>query len=263
MNPSDNNNSGLDEKAGQLVISLLFWLVSLSSGNFGVSQNSGADAKGRRGFMQKGLAGLLALGAMGSPFAIARLLAPAAPLPFDPKTAEKAKRNVLMRLSRNVRRPPGAIKEDADFVEACIGCGLCGEVCPPRCIKFHAREGGHNVNTPYIQTDERACILCNKCMEVCPTNALTLVPRAKIDMGIAQIDRAACYPWVDHGICGACVAICPMGKKAISFKSWNQYRPLVHDACVGCGLCVEICPHPSTPIWIVDRDQGTVAKHRV
>jgi ferredoxin len=32
---------------------------------------------------------------------------------------------------------------------------------------------------------------------------------------------------------------------------------------VGCGLCVEICPHPSTPIWIVDRNQGSVTRHRI
>jgi len=32
-----------------------------------------------------------------------------------------------------------------------------------------------------------------------------------------------------------------------------MYRPVVADGCVGCGLCVEVCPHPSRPIWIVDR----------
>ena len=100
-------------------------------------------------------------------------------------------------------------------------------------------------------------------MIACPTEALTEMAREKIDMGIAQIDRTACYPWVDRGICGACVAICPLGKKAISHKKWNQYQPIIHAACVGCGLCVEICPHPSTPIWIVDRALGTVAKHQI
>ena len=158
-------------------------------------------------------------------------------------------------------RPPGALKDDKAFISACIGCGLCGEVCPPKCIQFYKREGGNKVNTPFINPEEKACTLCNKCMEVCPTASLQETPREKIDMGISQIDRLACYPWVDRGICGACVSICPLGNKAISFKMWNQYQPIVHKACVGCGLCVEVCPHPSLPIRIVDRSKGTVMSH--
>ncbi|VAW78226.1 Ferredoxin [hydrothermal vent metagenome] len=160
-------------------------------------------------------------------------------------------------------RPPGALKDDKAFNSACIGCGLCGEVCPPRCIRFYQREGGDKANTPYIDPEQKACILCNKCMEVCPTEALTETPRNDIDMGIAQIDRSACYPWVDRGICGACVSICPLGERAIGFKFWGQYKPIVKTDCVGCGLCVEVCPHPSLPIRIVKHSEGTVARHRV
>lgn len=160
-------------------------------------------------------------------------------------------------------RPPGALRDDAAFVAACIGCGLCGEVCPPRCILFHDRDGGDQANTPYINPEHKACILCSKCMEVCPTAALTERPVREVDMGIAQIDRAACYPWVDKGICGACVSICPLGDEAIAFKMWNQYRPYVKDGCVGCGLCVEVCPHPSLPIWVVERARGGVASHAI
>ncbi len=158
-------------------------------------------------------------------------------------------------------RPPGALKNDDAFNSACIGCGLCGEICPPRCIRFYQREGGDKVNTPYIDPEQKACILCNKCMEVCPTEALTETPRNEIDMGVAQIDRSACYPWVDRGICGACVSICPLGERAIGFKYWNQYQPVVKSDCVGCGLCVEVCPHPSLPIRIVDRPKGKVLPH--
>lgn len=160
-------------------------------------------------------------------------------------------------------RPPGALVDDDAFNSACIGCGLCGEVCPPQCIKFYQRDGGDRANTPYIDPEQKACILCNKCMEVCPTEALTEMPRNEIDMGIAQIDRTACYPWVDRGICGACVSICPLGERAIGFKLWNQYQPVVKKDCVGCGLCVEVCPHPSLPIRIVRRSEGTVTPHRI
>lgn len=158
-------------------------------------------------------------------------------------------------------RPPGALKGDTAFNAACIGCGLCGEICPPKCIKFYQREGAGKVNTPYIDPEQRACILCNKCMEVCPTEALTETPLEQIDMGISQIDRTACYPWVDRGICGACVSICPLGERAITFNLWNQYQPVVEQGCVGCGLCVEVCPHPSLPIRIVQRSEGTVTGH--
>ena len=198
----------------------------------------------RRSFIQNLVVGAAALSASMLPYGLSRLLAP---------SVEPRKRNIL--------RPPGALKNAADFIEACIGCGLCGEVCPPRCIKFHNRVGGAAVNTPYIDAAEKACILCNKCIDACPTNALSQTPLDNIDMGIAEIDQTACYPWVDRGICGACVSICPLGEKAIGFKMWNQYRPRVREGCVGCGLCVQVCPHPSKPIWIVERPQERGVDH--
>ena len=159
-------------------------------------------------------------------------------------------------------RPPGASTDDEAFVQACIGCGLCGEVCPPRCIQFSKREGADQLYTPFINPEEKACILCGKCTQICPTEALTPIDINKVDMGIAQIDRAACYPWVDKGVCGACVAICPLGDRAISYDFANMYRPVVQDGCVGCGLCVEICPEPSLPIRIVNRADRTVTGYQ-
>lgn len=200
----------------------------------------------RRNFLQLITYVISALAAGGMPYAIARMLAPA------------SARDAQMML-----RPPGALQDGKAFADACIGCGLCAEICPPRCIKFNKRAGGSEVNIPYINPEEKACILCGKCTEVCPTEALTKIELQDIDMGIAQIDRSACYPWVDRGICGACVSICPLGERAIGFKMWNQYQPIVHEGCVGCGLCVEVCPEPSLPIRIVERSRGTVAKHRV
>ncbi|MEZ0149899.1 MAG: 4Fe-4S dicluster domain-containing protein [Candidatus Reddybacter sp.] len=138
----------------------------------------------RRNFLQWMLYSTVALATGALPFALSRLLAP-----------------VERLLTRRHLRPPGALKDDAEFVSACIGCGLCGEVCPPRCILFHQRDGGVQVNTPYINPEEKACTLCGKCSEVCPTDALMPVEREKVDMGVAQIDRSACYPWVDRGIC--------------------------------------------------------------
>ena len=202
----------------------------------------------RRSFLQRLTAAAVLLGFGTLPFGLSRLITP-----VDPGTVERAGK---IRHRRNYLRPPGALKNDAAFVSACIGCGLCAEVCPPDCIKFHARDGGAKVNTPFIDPSAKSCTLCNKCMEVCPTNALTITDRRQVDMGIAQIDRTACFPWVDRGICGACVTVCPLGQKAIGFDFANIYRPVVKSACVGCGQCVEVCPHPSKPIWIVQRDQN-------
>ena len=197
----------------------------------------------RRDFLKKLLAGAATLVAGVIPYGFSYLLAPG-----------------RAAAQRNYMRPPGALKDDAAFVAACIGCGLCGEVCPPRCIRFHARDGGGKVNTPYVDPRDKACILCNKCMQVCPTEALVVTPLERIDMGLAQIDRAACYPWVDKGICGACVTICPLGDRAIGFDFANIYRPVIMQGCVGCGLCVEVCPHPSRPIWIIDRPHPASAE---
>ncbi len=158
---------------------------------------------------------------------------------------------------------PGALKNPEDFARACIGCGLCGEVCPVRSVQFYKNDGGFLADTPYIDPEQKSCILCGLCMEACPTNALTVTPVREIDMGTAQIDRAACYPWVDAGVCGACVSICPLGSSAIDFEFGNFYRPVVQDGCVGCGQCVEVCPEPSLPINIVSREHGKVAQHGI
>ena len=202
----------------------------------------------RRNFIQQAIfaGGVLAVSSL--PYGLSRLLAP------NVQAATRGRQEIPL---------PGALADAEDFAKACIGCGLCSEVCPPDCIQFHTREGGERINIPYINPEQKACTLCGKCMEVCPTNALSVTERTKVDMGIAQIDRTACYPWVDHGICGACVSACPLGQEAINFALWNQYRPVVQSACVGCGLCVEVCPHPSLPIRIVGSSQGTITAQRI
>jgi ferredoxin-type protein NapG len=198
----------------------------------------------RRSFLQRITYTALLLVFSGMPFALARLLQP---------NTQTSRTSPNPKITHKKLRPPGAKTDDSAFIAACIGCGLCAEICPPRCIQFYEREGGALANTPFIAPAEKACILCEKCMAVCPTDALTPTDKHAVRMGIAQIDRDACYPWVDHGVCGACVVSCPLGKQAIDFDFANIYRPVVQQGCVGCGVCVEVCPHPSLPIRVVDQ----------
>jgi ferredoxin-type protein NapG len=198
----------------------------------------------RRNFFQRIIYTSTVIAAGSLPYMVARMLLPA-----------REQRSI------NYLRPPGAPDDDKAFINACIGCGACAEICPPRCIRFNKSAGSLEGNTPYINPEIKGCILCNKCIEVCPTSALSEIALEDINMGIARIDRAACYPWVDQGICGACVSICPLGERAIGFMKWNQYQPYIKDGCVGCGLCVEICPEPSLPIRIYKRSTAAIAHH--
>ena len=67
----------------------------------------------RRGFLDDLNASAAALASGAIPYGVSHLLAPG---------CASAQHNYL--------RPPGALDDDAAFVAARIGCGLCVEVCP-------------------------------------------------------------------------------------------------------------------------------------
>ncbi len=150
------------------------------------------------------------------------------------------------RNNPNIRflRPPGAVSEN-DFAASCIRCGMCGEICPNRCIKYFGLENGlESLDTPYIIPREKACILCMKCGDVCPSGALKRIIRSaeeildKVKMGKARVDTQLCLSFQGK-TCGVCYRACPLPDVAIRVGMLEQ--PHVLDGCVGCGLCERSC----------------------
>ena len=199
----------------------------------------------RRRLLRATMRGAVYLGIAVSPYLLARGLS----TPSFSHRVQSDKR--LFRYDyRHPLRPMGA-QPEARFLRSCIQCGICGQACPVRAVRFYGNEGGALAHTPYIQPELKGCILCGKCPPVCPSGALSPVAPEEARMGHALVDRNSCYPWVNRGICGACVSACPLGERAIGFEFAAFFRPIVKAGCVGCGVCVEVCPHPAKAIRIL------------
>ena len=157
------------------------------------------------------------------------------------------------RLKRFLR-PPGA-KPEKEFLDLCIGCGQCANVCPNKCIALHGIEAGiDQLATPKIVARAKGCILCMACTQVCPTDALTkLEPteegKLAVDMGKAFVAEDICYSFAGR-TCGACYRACPLPGKAMTIGLYE--RPYVHrDFCVGCGLCEQACVHMPQAVRVI------------
>lgn len=150
-------------------------------------------------------------------------------------------------------RPPGAIPE-ADFLGACIRCGLCVRDCPFNML--HLAELGQDMptGTPYFIARDKACEMCEDipCVAACPTSALDhgLKDINQARMGLAVlVDQENCIAF--RGLrCEVCYQICPVKDQAITLERHHNERsgkhalfiPIVHsDRCTGCGKCEEAC----------------------
>ena len=138
-------------------------------------------------------------------------------------------------------RPPGA-KPESEFVNECIHCGKCAQICPYDSISFFDSPFSLAKGTPIIEARKVPCYVCMKCPAVCPTGALDrdLMEKEKIRMGIAKIDENRCFPY-SGVICRTCFDNCPIYREAIVLID-DLYPKVVAEKCIGCGICEYVCP---------------------
>ncbi|MFI5310503.1 MAG: 4Fe-4S dicluster domain-containing protein [Gemmatimonadales bacterium] len=138
-------------------------------------------------------------------------------------------------------RPPGALPEAA-FLAACTRCGECERACPVHAIRPLPTEHGLAAGTPALDVNATACVMCTDmpCAAVCPTDALE-VPAdmwASVRMSTIAIDTERCIAYRDVQ-CGVCAHVCPVGATALAVDA--RGRPVLGDACTGCGACINSC----------------------
>ena len=160
-------------------------------------------------------------------------------------------------LPASALRPPGALAE-ADFLGACIRCGLCVRDCPYGTLSLADLGGdGPATGTPYFTARDVPCEMCDDipCVAACPTGALNPA-LDRIDdarMGTAVlVDQENCLNALGLR-CDVCYRVCPVIDKAITLEQSHNERsghhaifmPTVHaEYCTGCGKCEKSCVLP-------------------
>ncbi|MCV6547203.1 MAG: ferredoxin-type protein NapG [Cohaesibacter sp.] len=156
-------------------------------------------------------------------------------------------------LPNTALRPPGALAE-ADFVSACIRCGLCVRDCPYEILALADLGEGPAHGTPFFVARTGPCELCDDipCVAACPSGALdrALTDITQSKMGVAVLlGRESCLNL--QGLrCDVCYRVCPLINEAITLDRRHNERtgkhailePIVHvDKCTGCGICEKAC----------------------
>lgn len=174
--------------------------------------------------------------------------------------------------SPHMIRPPGSVAEP-EFLEKCIKCDQCINVCPTNVLQpATLKEGGfETLWTPVMNFNIGHCQLkCTLCSEVCPTGAIRKITVAEklgvgeyqakgpIILGTAFINTTRCLPWANQIPCVVCEEVCPVSPKAIQtideevkdvFENKVVLNKpfIVPDLCIGCGICQVECPVQDQP----------------
>ena len=164
-------------------------------------------------------------------------------------------------------RPPGSVAED-EFLERCIKCDQCINVCPTNVLQPSslAQGGLEGLWTPVMDFRVGFCQYnCTLCSEVCPTGAIQKIdlPRklglkqhknkGPVRVGTAFFNRGRCLPWSMETPCVVCEEVCPVSPKAIGtyeeeVTRWDGKKVLLNkpymrpELCIGCGICEHECP---------------------
>ena len=172
-------------------------------------------------------------------------------------------------------RPPGALAE-ADFLGACVRCGLCVRDCPYHTLKLAELGDTVITGTPYFTARDIPCEMCDDipCVVACPTGALnkSLTNIDDARMGLAAlVDQENCLNYLGLR-CDVCYRVCPLINKAISLEPQHNPRtgkhtlfiPIVHsNACTGCGKCEHACVLPEAAIKVLPTQlaKGAPGRH--
>lgn len=162
-------------------------------------------------------------------------------------------------------RPPGA-RAEAEFLGACIRCGMCVRDCPYHILDLATAGQNIATGTPYFTARSGPCEMCDDipCVKACPTGALDpeLKDIDKARMGLAVlVDHETCLNFLGLR-CDVCYRVCPLIDKAITLEQRHNPRtdkharfiPTVHsDQCTGCGKCEKACVLERAAIRVLPR----------
>lgn len=160
----------------------------------------------------------------------------------DSYTLEFPKISKPKKINRNLKLPPGALKEKINFLKKCTGCGDCIQACPYNTI-FPLFDSKLKKNIPYLDPNTNPCMACFDfpCINACKDNALKpLKKKETLNLGQAKgIPESCINTKTGEETCSVCQASCPI-TGVVSFN--KNFQPRFTRDCIGCGICVQACP---------------------
>tara|TARA_B110000014_G_C20069478_1_gene557611 strand:+ start:216 stop:995 length:780 start_codon:yes stop_codon:yes gene_type:complete len=144
--------------------------------------------------------------------------------------------------------PPTYRGMNAVIWDLCIGCGICGEVCPNKCLKMkpvdlsdeekdkswygsHVSKKKSKAERPAINFGH--CMFCGFCEDYCPTGAMTMTDFYEL----ADTTREGLiYP-------ARSMKVDLDETPTLPLTNYMMESPaLDSEPCIGCKKCVDHCP---------------------